>query len=75
VNVHESFARQGLSRPIADRVVGGVCAGLGRRLGLDPWPARGLFVLALMVLPGSQLIVYPVLWMLMPSERYGTPAR
>jgi phage shock protein C len=25
-------------------------------------------VLALMVLPGSQLLVYPVLWFLMPDE-------
>ncbi|WP_298459132.1 PspC domain-containing protein [uncultured Cellulomonas sp.] len=75
MNVHESFARQGLSRPLGDRVVAGVCAGVGRRFGIDPWPARALFVIALMVLPGSQLIVYPLLWILMPSERYGVSAR
>ena len=75
MNVHESFARQGLYRPLGDRVVAGVCSGLGRRLGLDPWPARLLFVLALMVLPGSQIIVYPVLWALMPSERYPLTSR
>ncbi|WNB85335.1 PspC domain-containing protein [Cellulomonas sp. ATA003] len=75
MNVHESFARQGLSRPLGDRVIGGVCSGLGRRFGLDPWPARLLFVLALMVLPGSQIIVYPVLWALMPSERHPLTSR
>ncbi len=75
MNVHESLGRQGLYRPLAGRVLGGVCAGLGRRFGLNPWPARLLFVLALMVLPGSQLIVYPLLWILMPSERYGVPPR
>ena len=75
MNIHESFARQGLYRPLGDRVIAGVCAGVGRRLGLDPWPARLLFVLALMVLPGSQLIVYPILWALMPSEGYRAPVR
>ena len=73
MKVHESFGRQGLYRPLNTRVLGGVCAGLGRRFGVRPWPARLLFVLVLMVLPGSQLIVYPVLWVLMPSERYGVP--
>jgi phage shock protein C len=70
VNVHESFGRQGLYRPLGNRVLGGVLAGLGRRFGINPWPTRILFVLALMVLPGSQLIVYPILWVLMPSEKY-----
>jgi phage shock protein PspC (stress-responsive transcriptional regulator) len=47
-------------------VLGGVCAGLGRRFGIDPWPARILFVLLLMVVPGTQLLIYPLLWFLMP---------
>ena len=67
-DIRSSFARQGLVRPRDGRVIAGVCAGLGRRFGLTPWIARLLFVLALMVLPGSQLLVYPVLWILMPSE-------
>ena len=33
-----------------------------------PWTARLLFVLVLMVIPGSQILVYPILWILMPSE-------
>jgi phage shock protein PspC (stress-responsive transcriptional regulator) len=45
-----------------------VCAGLGRRFHIAPWPARILFVLLLMVVPGSQILVYPILWILMPSE-------
>ena len=67
-DIHSSFARQGLSRPRHDRVIGGVCAGLGRRFGVGPWAARLLFVLVLMVIPGSQILIYPVLWILMPSE-------
>ena len=49
-------------------MLGGVCAGLGRRFGLSPWVARVLFVVVLMIIPGSQLIIYPILWLLMPSE-------
>ena len=60
--------RQGLVRPREGRVIGGVCAGLGRRFGLGPWQARILFVLIMMLLPGSQVLIYPVLWILMPSE-------
>jgi phage shock protein C len=67
-DIRASIGRRGLVRPRNERVVAGVCAGLGRRLGLDPWIARLLFVLLLMVVPGSQLLVYPILWILMPSE-------
>lgn len=67
-DVHQYFAQQGLVRPQEDRVLGGVIAGLGHRFGLAPWPARALFVLLLMVLPGSQILIYPILWILMPSE-------
>jgi phage shock protein C len=67
-DIHHSFALQGLVRPREGRVLGGVCAGLGRRFGLEPWPARILFVLLLMLIPGSQILIYPVLWILMPSE-------
>jgi phage shock protein PspC (stress-responsive transcriptional regulator) len=66
--VHGSMRREGLVRPRDGRVLGGVCAGLGRRFGLDPWPARLLFVLILLVIPGSQILIYPILWILMPSE-------
>jgi phage shock protein C len=67
-DIHQSFAHQGLIRPREERLLGGVCAGLGRRFGIGPWMARLLFVLLLMVIPGSQLLIYPVLWILMPAE-------
>ncbi|MCD4532861.1 PspC domain-containing protein [Nocardioides sp. cx-169] len=66
--VSRAFARQGLVRPRGSRILGGVCAGIARRLGMGEWTARLLFVLVLMVLPGSQILVYPILWILMPSE-------
>ena len=72
-DIHGTFRNQGLVRPIEGRVLGGVCAGLGRRFGLDPWLARILFILILLVIPGSQLLVYPILWILMPSEPEPVP--
>jgi len=67
-DIHQSFARQGLVRPREGRVLAGVCAGLGQRFGIAPWPARILFVLLLMVVPGSQIVIYPILWILLPSK-------
>jgi phage shock protein PspC (stress-responsive transcriptional regulator) len=67
-DIRAGMRNQGLVRPRDTRVLAGVCAGLGRRFGLSPWVARLLFVLLLMVLPGSQLVVYPILWVLMPNE-------
>jgi phage shock protein C len=67
-DIHDGFRRQGLVRPRDGRILAGVCAGLGRRFGLEPWAARLLFVLVLFVVPGSQLLIYPVLWILMPNE-------
>ncbi len=68
-DIHSTMRNQGLVRPKEGRVIAGVVAGLGRRFGIDPWPARLLFVLILMVIPGSQIIIYPILWILMPSEQ------
>jgi len=67
-SVHDSFRREGLVRPAQGRLLAGVCAGLGRRFGIDPWPARLLFALILLALPGSQILIYPILWILMPAE-------
>jgi phage shock protein PspC (stress-responsive transcriptional regulator) len=68
MKVHDSLRAQGLVRPRNERIIAGVCAGLGRRFGLDPWVARVLFLVLLFVLPGSPLVVYPILWIVMPSE-------
>lgn len=67
-DIRSAFARQGLVRSSDSGILGGVCAGLGHRLGLTPWIARLLFLVLLMVLPGSQLLVYPALWLLMPAD-------
>jgi phage shock protein PspC (stress-responsive transcriptional regulator) len=57
-----------LVRPQEGRIVAGVCAGLARRFGWSVSMVRLLFLLSLL-LPGTQVIVYIVLWILMPNER------
>lgn len=56
-----------LSRPRDDRMIAGVCSGLARRFGWSVGLVRLLFVLSV-VLPGSQVLVYVILWALMPSD-------
>ena len=56
-----------LVRPTSGRWVGGVCAGLARRFGIQPNTMRLIFVVSCL-LPGPQFLIYIVLWILMPSE-------
>ncbi len=49
------------------RMVAGVCAGIARRLGTSPTLVRVLFV-ASCVLPGPQIVVYLLLWAILPQE-------
>ncbi len=53
-----------LYRSRKESMIGGVCGGLAEYLGVDPTLVRILFVLA--VLTGMTLLVYPVLWIVMP---------
>lgn len=56
-----------LTRPRSNRVIAGVCAGLGRRFGLDPKVVRIIFVVSCL-LPGPQVLIYLACWILMPQE-------
>jgi len=56
-----------LVRPRENRKIAGVCAGLARRFGVSAGLVRLLFVLSLL-LPGTQVIIYLALWIIMPDE-------
>jgi phage shock protein PspC (stress-responsive transcriptional regulator) len=56
-----------LSRPRGDRWIAGVCSGLARRFGMSPGMVRLIFVISCL-LPGPQVLIYLVLWALMPNE-------
>lgn len=62
------MASTDLIRPRQGRVIAGVCAGLARRFGVSPTVVRVLFLVS-MLLPGPQILVYLVLWLIMPKER------
>lgn len=56
-----------LVRPRRGKIVAGVCVGLARRFGWSPFSVRLVFVLSCL-LPGPQVLVYLVLWVVMPRE-------
>lgn len=59
-----------LRRSHDDRVIGGVCGGLGRYLGVDPVLLRIAFVV-LAIAGGGGVILYIVGWILIPEEKPG----
>jgi phage shock protein C len=59
-----------LRRSREDRVIAGVCGGLGRYLGIDPVLLRIAFVV-LALAGGGGVILYLVCWILIPEERPG----
>jgi len=56
-----------LTRSRTDRVVGGVCGGLGAYLKVDPLLVRLFFVL-LALGDGIGVLLYLLLWILVPAE-------
>lgn len=56
-----------LTRPADRAMIAGVCAGLADRFGMKPNTVRLLFVLSCL-LPGPQVVIYLVLWAIMPKR-------
>ena len=59
-----------LYRSATDRMIGGVCAGLGQYLGLDPIFIRIFFAL-LTIGGGAGVLIYILLWILIPEAETG----
>src|SRR4051795_397064 len=57
-----------LLRPQDDRIVAGVCSGIGRYFGVDPVLIRVAFAIFAVVTWGVALIAYPACWFLIPEE-------
>jgi phage shock protein C len=57
-----------LRRSRDDRVVAGICAGVGRYLGIDPVAARVLFVVLAIFSGGTALLAYLIAWIVMPED-------
>ena len=56
-----------LTRSRSNQMLGGVCAGLGTYLGVDPTFVRLIFVV-LALADGIALLIYLALWILVPQE-------
>lgn len=65
-----------LYRSRSDVILGGVCSGLGKYLGIDPWLVRIFFVL-LALASGAGVWIYLLLWLIVPGEgaAEGSPGR
>lgn len=57
-----------LYRDADHRVVGGVCAGIARRLGVDPTLGRATAIVLIAVTNGLALLAYLALWVALPVE-------
>ncbi len=68
--IYVQMRNVGLVRP-TDRVLGGVCAGLATKLGMDVQLVRVAFVVA--VLLGLSPIAYVILWIVMPEDAPAPP--
>jgi phage shock protein PspC (stress-responsive transcriptional regulator) len=60
----------GLRRSRSDRWLGGVCGGLAPATGLPSWLWR-LILVALVACGGTGLMLYVLLWILVPKEDAG----
>ncbi len=56
-----------LRRSKSDRVIAGVCGGIAAWGGWDPTLVRVLYVVLALVSLGSALVVYLVLWLVLPQ--------
>lgn len=60
-----------LTRSRDDRVIAGVCGGLGRYLGVDPVLIRVATVI-FVLLAGTGLLAYLIAWIVIPEEEPAT---
>jgi phage shock protein C len=61
------FERRGLVRARHGRWIGGVAAGMARRLDARPSVVRAAWIISVLI-PGPQVLLYVALWVLMPLE-------
>jgi phage shock protein C len=56
-----------LARSSSDRLIGGVCGGLGAHTDLPSWAWRLIFCLTLLYF-GLGIVIYLLLWLFLPQE-------
>jgi len=61
--------REGISRSRQNRIFGGVAAGLGEYLTIDPIVVRVLFVVSVLF-SGIGILLYIIMWIVIPEEKF-----
>lgn len=64
---YEGIMNKRLTRSRRDRMIAGVCGGLGNYLGIDPVIIRLLWAVAIFMY-GSGLFLYILAWIIIPEE-------
>jgi phage shock protein C len=57
-----------LTRSALDRVLGGVCGGIGSYLGVSGWWVRAAFIALALTTFGFGLLLYALLWVIIPGQ-------
>lgn len=57
-----------LYRSLDERMLAGVCGGLGKYLNTDPTVIRILFVVLTLIGFGGGIILYLAMWLIVPEE-------
>jgi len=60
-----------LRRSRLNQVLGGVCAGVANRLGVDPLLVRIAAVAAALVSGGAAILIYLIAWVVLPQDDEG----
>lgn len=68
IGVTKMKKQKQLRRSYKNRMIAGVCAGLALYFNKDPVLIRLLFV-ALLLLGGSAILVYLVMWLVVPLDK------
>ena len=57
-----------LKRDMRNKMIAGVCAGIANKFEIDPFLIRLGFVLAVIFGFGVSILIYLLLWILVPAE-------
>ena len=63
-----------LYRSKKERILGGVCAGLGEHLDVDPTVIRLIWAVVSVLSIGTGIIFYILAWIIIPEEDIGSAA-
>ncbi len=66
-NAGKTQKKSEFMRDIENKVIGGVCAGIAKKMNIDPVVVRVLFVILSLIF-GIFFFLYIVLWIAMPEE-------